>query len=424
MSFWKMSLLKKLTTLTLTILLSGSIFGQNLEECRQIVNLTIESLNTKSTESLKEKLSEDFSIAGQKGEIARMVVTQLFSQLNDEVTSFRESSQKRKDYSLTLKYDVDYKGRGRTEATFIFNADNLLTELELFSMEVKTMNSQTEVQQPESKVIEIPFSMAGKLISVPVKLDGQEKNFLLDSGSPKTILNSNHLENQSEHKTISASKGIGGNISGMNIQNVEHLEFSGITLQNQDVLTMNLKHLEEELETEIYGLIGYDLIKDYDILFDYDARKITLISTGFYESYLDTNLPSTNLVRIPLQMKGHIPVVECQINTKTLSFGIDCGAESNLIDDDLFISFKKQLKKIGTDSLSGADGTSLLVKKALVKNLHIGDTEFKNMPTLFSDISHLNKGYNMNLDGLVGFEVLSRQKTLISYKRAEMVFID
>ena len=46
------------------------------------------------------------------------------------------------------------------------------------------------------------------------------------------------------------------------------------------------------------------------------------------------------------------------------------------------------------------------------------------LPFTFNDISHLNNAYKMEIDGLIGYEVLSKQKTLISYKRKEIIFID
>ena len=64
------------------------------------------------------------------------------------------------------------------------------------------------------------------------------------------------------------------------------------------------------------------------------------------------------------------------------------------------------------------------VEKGLLKKVIIGGKRFKNTKTVFSDISHLNNGYKLKLDGLMGYELLSKQKTLISYRRKEMIFIE
>lgn len=399
-------------------------FGQNIEEARKVVNMTIESINSQSAEKLKQNISNDFTIAGQKGDIARLVLTQLFVQLNDEVISFEEISKEIDNSNLLLKYNMIYKSMGSKEATFLFNKNSLLTELELFNMEVKTMEGEAKVEKPKQKVIEIPFTMTGNLIKVKVILDGEEKVFLFDSGSPKVVLNSNYLENRDYERRISSSKGVGGNISGMDIQKVEELILSEIKLLNQDLLTMDLSHLEKELNSEVHGLIGFDLIKDYDVLFDYQNKKIILIQPSFFETYKTDNLHGNNLQIVSLQMNAHLPVVECRVSNKTLKFGIDSGAESNLIDDDLFPFVESQLKQIRIDELIGANSETKTVKKGYLSMMRVGNKEFKKLTTVVSDISHLNEGYSLNLDGLIGYEILSKQKTLISFERKEMIFID
>jgi hypothetical protein len=95
-----------------------------------------------------------------------------------------------------------------------------------------------------------------------------------------------------------------------------------------------------------------------------------------------------------------------------------------LINETLFESLKKNIKRIKVDELLGADNQPKKVKKGKVKNTTIGAKSFKNLKTVFSDISHLNEGYKLNLDGLIGYEVLSKQKTLISFDRKEMIFIE
>ena len=104
--------------------------------------------------------------------------------------------------------------------------------------------------------------------------------------------------------------------------------------------------------------------------------------------------------------------------------GIDCGAEVNLIDDDLFKALKKSTTKRKTDYLVGADNDRIAVKKGEIKRLMLGTKSFGKLPTAYSDISHLNKAYKIKTDGLIGFPVLSKQKTLISYDRKELIFIN
>jgi len=264
--------------------------------------------------------------------------------------------------------------------------------------------------------------------AVEVMLNNEKRMFLFDTGSPKVILNSKHLPKNDtiKHKTISSAKGAGGSISGMDIEKLEKLEFGGITMENQEVLTLDISHLEESLETDykIHGLIGYDLIKDYDLLFDYEKKELTLISPDFFDQYKNKQLSDNKFTMVPFDLSSHIPVITTQIGGKDYSFGIDCGAEVNLMDDELLKPMSKYLKQTKTDTLSGADKKGTAVTIGLIKKVIIGNKKFKKVETAFNDMSHLNNGYKLSIDGLTGYELLSRQKTLISYHRKQIILIE
>lgn len=272
-------------------------------------------------------MADDFTITGQKGETAKVVLKQLFSQLGEKVISHQEIKQSKIDNGVELVHNIDYAKMGTKEATLIFNENNLLKELILFKMEIKKINSDTKIEKSSHNIIEIPFTIARKLIAVEVILNGEYRTFILDSGSPKVILNSKYISEQGTTKrTISSTKDVSGNISGMDIENVEQLDFHGIQLNNQEVITMKLSHLEKELGIEFYGLIGYELIKDYNIIFDNENLKLVLINPAIYETYKNEKFSNATLVSVPFDLKSHIPIITAQIGNKDYSFGIDCGA--------------------------------------------------------------------------------------------------
>jgi len=375
--------------LWILLFFSHTIIAQDITECTKVVDLTVTSINKQSTDELSKYLSDDFMIAGQKGVVAKIVLKQLFSQLGETVKSHHQEDVIESENELVLKYNIDYENKGLKEATFTFNRDNLLKGLELFEMEVKTMNGESEVQKPDNSIIEIPFNLAGKFIVVDVELDGEKKPFILDTGSPKVILNSKHMPGfDSNQKSISSTKGVNGNISGMDISKVNKLDFGGIQLVDQKVVTLDLSKLEEELGMEFYGLIGYELIKEFDIIIDYEKQVLIFIDPEVFDNYRIENLSDNTLEKIPFSLESHIPVVKVQIHGESYFFGIDSGAETNLIDNRLWTSLKQCVRDIGTDELSGAGPIMREVKTGKIKKTKIGNTEYKNLDTVFSDISH------------------------------------
>ena len=398
--------------------------GQSISECRKIVEVTVEALNTKSSEMIEQHLATEFTIAGQEGPVAIMVLKQIIAQLADPIISYEEVSHLENENSLVLVYDFEYKEKGSQETQITFDKNNKIKSLDLFKMTVKKMGKDdTKILKSEADKIEVPMEMMGRLISVDVAVNGVKRKFLLDTGAPKVILNANYFkppEDLSEVRKISSSKSVNGSISGLDLMHIESIDLYGIRIEDQEVLTVDLSNLERHTEKEIYGLIGYEMIKDYDLIFDYDEMKLTLVNPDFFECYESMMLAEKEIVVVPFEIEAHIPVLNAKVNSITYSFGLDSGAETNLIDDDLFEKFNDQINNITIDTLSGMGDISREVNSAKINSMHIGNKELKNMDTVFSDISHINEGYKTKIDGLLGYELLSRQVSVISYARKEL----
>jgi len=388
-----------------------------------IANDIAQAINSKDESILTARLAENFTIAGQTGHVAKIVLKQLFSQLGDSVLTVEEKSITETADGTELNYLFHYRDRGETSTRIVLEKSGKLSSLELFPMEVKHASSAVNIAKPTVPIIQIPFEMAGKLILTKATVNGEEKNFLLDSGSPKIILNARYFnEGLKEAKTISSTKGVGGSVSGVNVFSVNSFSWHTLNIANEELLTLDISHLEEELEAEIHGLIGYELFKDYDLLFDYKQKILTLINPSEAESFL-SQTSSKKRYDVPFEQGGHIPILKAVVDNDTLSLGLDCGAESNLLSSSTFESLKPQLFDLTQDELIGIGSEKNMVQKGSIKNMRIGELNFESTRTVFSDISHLNEGYKLRLDGLIGYEILSRQKTLLSYARQMLTFL-
>ena len=418
-------MLKTLITTSL-LLFSAMCFGQELGECHKIIELTAQSIKEKSTQKIEAHLAEDFTMAGHQGEVAKMILAQLLTQLNDPLISYKEVSHELDDKVLKISCDFEYKERGATETIFLFDQDNKLKELDLFKMQVKSKMSGNKVESYSKEIKQIPFRTMGNLIALDVLVNGEEQTFILDTGAAEVILNAKyHEEKGPKKKTLSAgTKSVVGNISGMDLVEVSELDFAGIKLKEEQLITMDLGHLEEELGGEVHGLVGYSMIKDFDVLFDYDKKLLTLIPTSLFEDFSEQEFEMEAMSRYPLKMRGHIPVVEIGINEEIYQMGIDCGAEVNLLREGLYEKFKSDLREIQKEILTGAGKEDLQVKKGVIEEMTIGEKSFEKTETVFSDISHLNKDKELVIDGLIGYEILSKQKTILSFSRKEIIFIE
>ena len=87
------------------------------------------------------------------------------------------------------------------------------------------------------------------------------------------------------------------------------------------------------------------MIKDYDVLFDYENKLINLIQPDKFDAYRTENLKDFDVEVVPMSLSGHIPIIEVKIGEETLKMGIDCGAEYNLIDQSFFPKVKNKIAK-------------------------------------------------------------------------------
>lgn len=409
--------------LVIACLIGNSILAQDKKICEKIVGIAIEAVNNSSTDELKKHLASDFTCAGQNGIVAIKVMEQLVTQLNEHISDVSKISEQQENGTLTLVYDFNYsKKLGHKNATFVFDTNNQLKQMDLLSVQIKKVSTKNDFEASARDIISIPMEIVDGLIIVTAKLDGFERKFILDSGAPTLYLNSRYFANDSII-SISSAKGVNSSISGQDVIRIKSFDFQGIKIQNTDFVMSDLSHLLEK--EEIYGLIGYQTIKDYDWLFDYANKTLTLIKPDKTDDYISKMQYTT--YEFPLKMASetsHIPFVEAKIGKTEVALGIDCGASVNLLDAALFDKLKNDLTNITTTELTGASVQKAKVQEASVKSLTIGKILFENMPTVFKDMNHLNSQWENNIDGLIGYEILSNQKTLVSIKNKKIIFIE
>jgi len=133
---------------------------------------------------------------------------------------------------------------------------------------------------------------------------------------------------------------------------------------------------------------------------------------------------NSKLKVVPFQMTSHLQLVQARIGNNDYTFALETGAEANLIDVKFFQRVSGELKKIKKNTLSGLDQNSKEVNAGKLKKLFIWWKTLKNTETIFGDISHLNTDDDHKIDGIIGYEILSKQKALISFARKEIVFIE
>jgi hypothetical protein len=123
----------------------------------------------------------------------------------------------------------------------------------------------------------IPFTMAGNLIIIKAKADTIEGNFILDTGAPHLVLNITYFRDykiiQETNEIQTATTGAGASVSRTQIR---QFSIGSIHHRKIDADLTNLGHIENIRGIRILGLIGIDLLKQCEMIIDYERSLIYL----------------------------------------------------------------------------------------------------------------------------------------------------
>lgn len=235
--------MRRLTFLFAALVCALPFYSQDMAICQEIVNTAVDAVNNRSADELKKHLAPDFTCAGQTGAVAGRVVELLVIQLDEHISEVSKLSEQREDSTLTLVYDFNYsKKLGHKQATFVFNANNQLKQMELLSIQVKKVNTKTDFEALAQDIITVPMEIRENLIVVTAKLNGVERKFILDSGAPTLYLNSQYFSKDTIH-SMSDAQSVNSSISGQDVVRIDAFDFCGIQVQDEDFLMSDLSHL-------------------------------------------------------------------------------------------------------------------------------------------------------------------------------------
>ena len=269
----------------------------------------------------------------------------------------------------------------------------------------------------------IPFKQVKNLIMVDVQLNGQQYPFLFDSGAIRSVVSEAHFSKDffadikqttiKDVNTDTAKPSDSAAHAAIHTVQVELLQFANIELRTQEILLLDISHLETALECgPIFGLIGADMMTGCAVCLDYDRHELTFIKNDIFKSALESF--TSDSIAVPFALEDHIPVIGVSIGAHTYRFGIDTGAEAHLIAQDITAELGDAFERTDTTDLCGAVSSSK-VQRGIIKKVIIGGRALPQPQTAVTgNISHLNANRTLHIQGLLGYPFLAAQKTIIS----------
>jgi len=256
----------------------------------------------------------------------------------------------------------------------------------------------------------VPFTMLEGMMVVEARVNQQIGNFIIDTGAPTLVLNE-----QPTNKNQSGGRGISENLAADEVT-VAHFSWSGIQKKDVDAFKVDISHLEKVSGKNLAGIIGYDILKEVELLVDYQAQTVQLIPIKTKSSVI-----KQPIAVIPFTMQAHLPVIKVKIGKKKLRLALDTASETNILNQKIFKKLNQELisnQRVG--EIQGVDQQIKQVKVATIQQTSVKDLPFTEMSYLFTDLSHLKSESGLYIDGLLGYPFFKQRKMSINYQEQKV----
>ena len=268
----------------------------------------------------------------------------------------------------------------------------------------------------------LPFTQVGNLILIQARADNDTGYFVLDTGTRGLVLNINYFQHYASFQ-LAHGGGVTGSVGLVSRTIVNSLHFGPVHYSHLEADLIDLGHIESNRGVKILGLLGMRLFARFEMIFDYGTHLIYLHQTGSKEpaGYHDPQLADTAAYQtIPIRIEDGQIIVHVYLRGKRLKFIIDSGAETNILDSRLpkkvFLSVVITRRVV----LNGAGPGKIDALYGNIKGLRIGSIDIGSLPVLITDLENMCDAYNNCLNGMLGFDFLSRHKIGFDFSHRKM----
>jgi predicted aspartyl protease len=269
---------------------------------------------------------------------------------------------------------------------------------------------------PDSLSGEIPFSRAGNLIIIRARVDEIEGNFVLDTGAPGLILNLTYFRHYPENTEMDAGDaqgGITGGTMAASTMLVADMQIGVFNYKRIPAHRIQLGHIEDYKGIKIHGLLGLQLFTRFEMIINYQTNTILLHRIGKREgkNYRHPIISTADEVtEWPIWIKDGQLLAHATIANKKLTFIVDTGAESNVLDSRLSNMVLSQVSNLSSISLAGSTHHKVEAVAGLLSSISFHQHQIKNIPVIITNLEKMSKAYQRSIDGMLGYDFLSNQQ--------------
>ena len=259
-----------------------------------------------------------------------------------------------------------------------------------------------------------PLEFYDRVPFIRVQHQGEEKLFIFDSGAQDIILNSTYLP-ANDSSDVGYGMGATGTVAHQYVP-LGGLRIGDWVIGDREVLSYDMTHIAEEYGTEVHGLMGFRQLIYFDWMVDYEKGELHL-----WDRFPKSKHELAG--KVQANYRDHLPMVKIRIGEEEYKMLIDTGAGMFVMVNENKERVMPHVEDEGTKQMASASPVEQEVGKGVLKGFQIGDLDFGPCEINFMDLSHMQRGFGTDIDGIVGHSVLSQYRTVVCWSYHAMYFL-
>lgn len=247
--------------------------------------------------------------------------------------------------------------------------------------------SQSSSNQP---IVEVPFTFDRTSVIIQVKLSGKGSyNMVLDTGSDVSTIDLATAKELGLNLKPTGQKATGGGSEKPEIflTQIPQVEIGSLSSRNIYAVAVDLSKSSQALGKPLHGVLGYGVLKNRIVQFDYPKRMIRFYSSSPYTKP-DPGSNSEHRVVLPFRLGDSSPIIdEVYVNGKKIKAVIDTGGGGTYLalmpEAISSLGLEQEMSQAEADSHGvGVNGT-ITSRKGKIKSLRVGTMNIDSPTVIF-----------------------------------------
>lgn len=283
--------------------------------------------------------------------------------------------------------------------------------------------------EKNTKKFSLKFEHVGNLVIVPISINGSiPLNFILDTGSPHTIITNEEAINYfklNKGKPIQIS-GLGNNQKPLEAYlSMNNTIKIGKAVSNSTEVVLLFDEnfsLSNRFGVPIFGIIGYDLLNEFVTEINYSNNRISFYDHNYF--YKRKNNWLKKFDEIPIEIRNKKPYITTNSSIDSINVKLKLLIDSGSWDAIWLFEDGNQMVNIPSkhivDYLGFGLNGEIHGKKSRINYVQLGSVKLEQPTTSFPDTISTRKISRLERNGTIGGEILKRFTTVYDYKNQKL----